>query len=358
MTFAAPGASGRPAVLRSLLALAVLIPVGVLFVQLWQGQSERLSFAAKERHGIEYLTSLSQVTTALTDAQSTAVAGRAVDRTALTRAVDATSAVDERLGDELRTRERWSGLRVKIEALPANGDPGNLYSAYGEVTDLLLALYGKVRENSQLIRDPEGDTYFLQDGAAEELPEAVIAAGQFTDLAVISARRPASERTAAIAELTAAREGVLDPAADLADDVQSAVDSTDSRTMGGNLLTRLDRFRRSMDSLATSAGALDGQAGLPRADQLTAARSEVQAAASDLSIAVLAELDVLIEDRVAGLDVQRAISLGTLAVVVLLAATPTLAALLGRRRRRRPFGGGYGTPAVVPTQWEPAGAAR
>ncbi|MGN9906467.1 hypothetical protein ACTMTJ_02840 [Phytohabitans sp. LJ34] len=367
MTAATPNAPTSVSLLRPLLVFALLIPIGVLFGQAWQGQSDRLSFAAKERHGIEYLTTLGQVTTALTDAQSAAVAGRAVDRAAVTRAVDAATAVDERLGDELRTSERWSGLRVKIEALssvPA-GDKTRAYEAYGEVTDLLLALYGKVRENSQLIRDPEADTYFLQDGAAEELPESVVAAGKFADLMVIAAARPAAERASAIADLTVARGSVLDPAADLADGLQSAVDSTESRTLGGNLLSRLDRFRRSMDALAASAGTLDGRSPLPPADRLNTARVEVQSAASELSNSILAELDVLIADRQSGIRTERILSLVAFAVAVLGCAVPTVLALRKRRRRRRPFGGPHRTlppraagPEQSESQWEPVGASR
>jgi len=357
----------RVSLLRPLLVFVLLIPVGVLFGQAWQGQSDRLSFASRERQGIEYLTTLGQVTTALTDAQSAAVAGRTVDRTTVARAVDATTDVDSRYGDELRTSERWSGLRVKIEALASvpPGDKARVYDAYGEVTDLLLALYGKVRENSQLIRDPEADTYFLQDGAAEELPESVVAAGKFADLVVIAATRPAADRTSAIAELTSARGSVLDPAADLADGLQSAVDSTESRTLGGNLLSRLDRFRRAMDGLAASAGTLDGRAPLPTADRLNPARIEVQSAASELSNSILAELDVLIADRQSGVRTERIVSLVAFLVTVLGCATPTLLALRKRRRRRRPFGSPRRTapqrvanPQQDPSQWEPVGAAR
>jgi hypothetical protein len=344
------GAPRRAPGRASLLALAVLLPAAVLFGQAWQGQSDRISFAERERHGIEYLTTLGQVATALTDAQSAAVAGRAVDGTALARAMDATSTVDDRLGDELRTRERWSGLRVKIEALPAaaSGDPAARYAAYAEATDLLLALYGKVRENSQLIRDPDGDTYFLQDGAAEELPEAVVAAGQFTDLVVIAAGLPANQRAAAAGEVTAARQGVLDPAGDLADDLQSAVDSTQSRTMGGNLLSRLDRFQRAMDTLAASGDTTQ----TVDANRLAGTRTEVQAAASDLSTAILAELDVLIEQRIDGLWTQRWLSLGALLLAVLLAvATP---ALVLRRRRQQ-----FDRPVrEIRESYEVAGAAR
>jgi hypothetical protein len=367
MSAATPNVPTSVSLLRPLLVFALLIPVGVLFGQAWQGQSDRLSFAAKERHGIEYLTTLGQVTTALTDAQSAAVAGRAVDRAAVARAVDATTAVDDRLGEELRTSERWSGLRVKIEALASvpPGDKARVYDAYGEVTDLLLALYGKVRENSQLIRDPEADTYFLQDGAAEELPESVIAAGKFADLVVVAAARPAAERAAATADLTVARGSVLDPAADLADGLQSAVDSTESRTLGGNLLSRLDRFRRSMDGLAASAGSLDGRSPLPPTDRLDTARVEVQSAASELSNAILAELDVLIADRQSSIRTERILSLVALALAVLGCAVPTALALRRRRRPRRPFDGPHRTVpprTVAPEQnesrWEPIGASR
>ena len=64
--------------------------------------------------------------------------------------------MDARIGDELLSQERWAGLRAKLEALRGRSpaDPEAAYTAYGEATDLLLALHRKVRESSGLVRDP------------------------------------------------------------------------------------------------------------------------------------------------------------------------------------------------------------
>jgi hypothetical protein len=327
-------------VLRSLLALAVLIPTGVLFVQLWNAQSDRSSFADSERLGVEYLTGLGRVTGALTDTRSAVVAGRPVQDNALGQAVAAMAAVDNRIGDGLRTRERWAGLRAKIESLPKKAEPAATIAAYGEAADLLLALFGKVRENSQLIRDPDADSYYLQDGASQELPEAIVATGHLADLLTVAAKQRPAQRAAGAGDLTAARAAVLSPTGDLAEDLRTAVDNSQSRTLGESLISRLDRFRRAIDALAAIVGP-----GALSADQVGAARTEAQAAAADLSATMLTELDNVIKDRLAGLGGDRLLAAGAMALTVLLAAAPLLVALLRRSLRRR------ATAARGATRW-------
>jgi hypothetical protein len=349
--------------LRCLLALALLVPAGVLFTQLWSSVGDRLEFARLERRGLEYLNSLGQLTIALTDAQSAAVAGKPFPRDAITRAVEAVGGVDARIGDELRTHERWSGLRAKVEALASLGigDPGTAFTTYGEATDLLLALYEEVRDNSQLIREQEADAYYLQDGAAQELPEAVVAAGRFADLAIIANGRPKADAASTAANLLNARDAVTSPADDLAGDLQDAVDGTSSRSLSGNLLSRLDRFRRAMETLTATTVPVDGRTAVD-ASALQNVRNEVQTAASELATTILAELDGLIGARIDDLERQRLLAAGTLVLAGLLAAVP-VAALYVRPRRRpdaepapppptRP-----GVPALVgANHGEPAGA--
>lgn len=320
--------------LRCLLAVALLAPVATLFGQVWSSESEKITFAEQERRGIEYLSTLGQLTIALTDAQSAAVAGKPFPRDAITKAVEATGSVDTRIGERLRTRERWSGLRAKIEALASLdlADPQNAFNSYGEATDLLLALYEAVRDNSQLTREQDADAYYLQDGAAQELPESVVAAGRFADLAVLASRKPRADVAAATAALLTARDAVISPANDLAGDLQSAVDGTDSRTLSGNLLSRLDRFRRSMETLTASSTALDGKNTFD-ASPLTAARAEVQTAASELAATILDELDTLIAARLDDLTGKRTLALVTLLVAIPLAFLPLALAWFGDRRR-------------------------
>ncbi|MEN3616047.1 hypothetical protein AAH979_42065 [Plantactinospora sp. ZYX-F-223] len=331
--------------LRVLLAVALLLPAGVLFSSAWRSNDDRLTVAERERHGVEYLRSLGQVTLALVDAQSGAVAGRAAAAAALRTAVEETSAVDVRYGAELRTSERWAGLHAKIEALPDRppANPQDAWTVYTETTDLLLALYAKVRESSGLIRDPESDSYHLQDAVAEELPEALVAAGRLADRSVLAAGRSGGDPLRTASELALARSAVLGPAADLVENLRSAVENTASRTLGGNLLSRLDGYQRAVEDLA----ALTRDSAAPNPIQVGAARASAQLAGSGLATIILAELDILLGERVDGLTGERRIVVGALVLAVLLvlalAALPVLAARAADRGRGTPAGAGEPT---------------
>ncbi|MEV4511715.1 hypothetical protein AB0K00_22420 [Dactylosporangium sp. NPDC049525] len=348
--------------LHCLLAFALMAPTTLLFARVWGSVGERARFAQSERNGIQYIRSLGQLTIALTDAQSAAVSGRPFPRDTITRVVEATASVDARIGGDLRTHERWSGLRAKIEALAALSvvDPATAFSTFGEATDMLLALYKEVRDNSQLTREQDVDASYLQEGAAQQLPEAVVAAGRFMDLAVIAAGRPRNDPAGTAANLLNARDAVTYPANDLAAGLQAAVDGTSSRTLSGNLLSRLDRFRRGMETLTATTVPVDGRTAVNTA-ALRDVRNEVQTAASELAATILDELDLLIGARIEDLDRQRRTAAVTLAVGVLLALIP-LAVRLVRPRRRPVTDPPVPLPSlpaedVVPT-WrrEPTGA--
>lgn len=357
--------------LRAAISVLVLLPVCVLFVQLWRGTAADIAFAEREREGVSYLTALNELTIALVDAQSAAVAGQPVNGEAVNRALDSVAAVDERVGASLRAQQRWATLRAAVEALPDRrfDQPAEAFAAYREATDLLLAQYDRIRESSNLVRDPEGDAYHLQDGAAEELPEAIVAIGRFADLAVLLPSRPPQERPLALVELIGSISDVLSPADDLASNVQAAVESTDSRTMSSALLTQVDRFRRSMDAIAaasavlnaaaselvgsgpdndndTGSGSGDRQpagAAAPDLSQLVQLRAEAQAAGTELAATMLAELDGLIADRIDGLRQTQWAAVGALVLAVALACAPVVIAYLGQAGPPGPVAAGRGT---------------
>ncbi|MEU5669790.1 hypothetical protein ABZ749_05340 [Micromonospora sp. NPDC047753] len=341
MTVPAPRARRRPSTLGRLLPLlligALLAPLGLLVTSNWRQITDDRDLAARERLGVQYLTALAAVTDALVEAQSNAVNGRPVAREALNEAVEKVAAVDARIGKELLSQERWAGVRAKLEALRGRSatDPEAAYTAYGEVSDLLLALHRKVRESSGLVRDPEADSFFLQDSAGQELPEAVIGAGRLADLSTLVARRPAAEQPRGLLELTGLRVSALTPAADLVDNLRSAVDGSESTDLGANVLTPLDTYQRSVEALAGySLPAKD--TGVVDPGQLSAAALSSHRSARQLQPVILSELDSLLAERIDRLDRDRWLTAGAGVVAVLLLGW--LAALLvaaGRRAQRR-----------------------
>lgn len=340
------GTAGRT--LRIVLSVAILLPTLVLFGLVYSSTSDQKDFADLEHQGIEYLSSLLPVEIALIDAQAAAVAGQQVPRENLNRAVETATTTNAKLGASLRTDERWAEVRAKIEALPDLRSTGaqDVYNAYTEVTDLLLALIEKVRTSSNLVRDPDADTFYLQDSAAQELPEAIAAAGQLADLAVIVAGKPAAEQQASTADLLSQRSALASNASDLADGVRLAVDATGSRTLGANLLSRLDRFRKVIDALIPSTSLLQGRTAAIDLQQIARTRAEAQTAAAELSQAMLREIDLLVDARVSDVNTRLLLAAGTAVLAVLLVGAGLGLDLLGRRRPRA----GVSSPPVPPVE--------
>ena len=354
---------------RKLYALVLVVPVTVLFAMVWQSVGEQRDFAELERDGVRYIQALVPLEIALTNAQSAAVGGNPTSGDPLDRAVGAVTAVDTELGARLRTQDRWAGLRTKIESLPTSGSGEAIIAAYGGANDLLLALIDKVRNNSKLIRDPDADSYYLGDGSAQELPEGIIAAARYTDLLVSAARLSEADQAKALVDINAARSDLVSNARDLSDDVRLAVEGTGSRSLGSTLLNKLDRFNRSIDALVPLMNpVLAGNGGTVNVAQVVRARAEMQAAAADLSAALLVQIDIALRDRLDSLDQRRLLAAGTLVLSVLLALVPFGLGLTGRRNRppspppapapappARPAHQAPKPMETVPPQWSSAG---
>lgn len=374
----------RGPLLAALLALAMLVPAAILFSQVWSGTGDDVAFAQKERHGLAYLMALGPVETALTDAQSSAVAGVDTDTDRLGHAVTAAGRLDRRYGGELRTHQRWSQLRARMTAVTGQraGSPMATYTSYSQVTALLLALYDKVRSESGLIRDPDADVYYLEDGAAQELPEGVVAAGQYGDLIAIALGEQGGQRDNTVGDIIAARASLASNATDLTTDLQLAVDATASRTLSSDLLARLDRFRRGIDALAPASVATQDTVGPADEDRVSGNRGTTEMSASDLSGAVLKAIDGLVATRLNGLTGRQHLATVLLVVLALLALGPAGLVVAARYRARlagrraasgrpdgpglQPPGGGYsgggwpldGGPDGRPAGRERSGAAR
>lgn len=353
-----------------LLVTALLLPLAVLRAQAVRAADERATLAARERRGVEYLRSLGSVAFALIDAESAAVSGRPSGRAPLDEAVKEAASTDARLGRELRTTQRWTGLRKKIESLPDHGstNPERIVAAYAEASDLLLALYHKVQDSSGLRRDPRPDSFHLQDGAAVRLPEALIATGRLANLAAVAAAAQSAQRPALLNQLAVLRAAALGSARALVEDLLTAVDSTESRSLGGNLLTELDSYQRAVQTF-DNASKLSG----PQADQvdpegIAATRVAMQSAAERLVRILHTELDRLIVTRIheeRGDRIRTHVATAA-AMLIILALTVTLLAGIRQRVVRRRFrpanvvdGGETAVePNIRSNQWGRVDAAR
>jgi signal transduction histidine kinase/CheY-like chemotaxis protein/HPt (histidine-containing phosphotransfer) domain-containing protein len=131
-----------------------------LMMYLWLAEiGDRIAFARKERIGLEYVVALRQLLEPL-------ALGLAIDAPQLTEATRRVDAVDARLGSELQATDPWRTLRGQLT------DPAAEQAARVEGTALLIAHVG---DTSNLILDPDLDSYYLMDATVTVLPALVVA---------------------------------------------------------------------------------------------------------------------------------------------------------------------------------------
>ena len=331
----------RPSRLRAglaaVLTILILVPAGILFLRVWQQNEDDRDSAKREQHGVEYLTKLSPLVSALAEAQSSALQGVSAPPAALTAAVAQVSAVDQNLGVELGTRERWTGLRDKIGRLPAvAGNTIQIFQAHVEVTDLALALYNSVLDNSELARDPDNDVSHLQEALGVDLPGTVVHVSRMGDLSLMLAniRGNATQRAQAQAILApqfgAEVQAVNTSVSRLTDNLQAAVDDTRSPTLSGSLVTTVDGFRRGVEAFIR--GASPGGTAAPNPAAMATAQSQLQTSLSSLSGVLVRETNGLLTDRLDDLDSKRLQNLVLAGVALLLVLAAVIVPLTGRRR--------------------------
>ena len=313
----------------AVLTVLILVPLGILFATVWNQVEDDRAMTKAEQQGVEYLSKLAPLTTILADWQSAALAGNSSPPQPLEGVVAAIAEVDGRLGDELGSRERWSGLRDKLNELPSvAGGPLAVYQGHVEAADLLLALRDTVRDNSELVRDPDNDLANLQQVIAADLPETITQAGRMSDLSLIVQSAPSAQRPLLGAEYGAAIKSVDASVNRLTDNLQSAVDDTGSTSLSSGLLQPVDGFRRNIEGIAQGAN----PAGKPDPAALATARGQSTQATGTLNAVLVKEMNAQLTARLDRLDNDRLRALiAAVAAVVLALLAIVLPLVLFRR---------------------------
>jgi signal transduction histidine kinase/DNA-binding response OmpR family regulator/HAMP domain-containing protein len=241
----------------AVICLAFTIPIAVTTFFLLEEKRIRIEFAQNELHGVQYLRAVSrvlvgvaqhhQLTVGRTDAQDGARAGQALEPSIDGR-LRALRDVDRRLGDGLGTtparlraiEQRWRDRR--------RGGP----FVHAELIAALRALITQVGDGSQLILDPDLDTYYTMDALLIKQPELLDQLDKLGARAAPALRRGAASVTdrAVIARTLAVAGFQLQ---EMRDGLRTAVGETDRFNRNadlerviGPLLQRLERDMRTL----------------------------------------------------------------------------------------------------------------
>jgi hypothetical protein len=370
----------RAVATRALLAVAVLVPTCVLFLQAWNNERGELDALAGQQHGVAYVRALQPLIGAVVAAESTAVAGGTVNLQPVDRAALAVAAVDQRYGADLRTQVLWADANTRIQQLHSHSvaAPTDSFAAYSGVTGLLLELADKVGSTAGLSHNEHPELAALLDGATHQLPAVVVAAGAFADLLTLGGTDPtasgvvvgpdavAGTPTGSIAEqLADQRASIEQSASNLVNDIQNASDASPDAAISQSTLAKLDQFRIEVDGLVgdgTAASGGDGLSGSAGPSGAGAAARKTaddaattQAAANTLAASILQSVDGLLATRVDHAKLLRSLTIGVGALAVVIALTPLFLAAVRRRHiDDEPIvDGGLEEPALSPARLSP-----
>jgi hypothetical protein len=310
---------------RILVRLGGLLAVGALFTvvlaQLWSATTRDLTVVDSERAGAAYLRPLTHLIGQLADAQSAAVraevdGGSRVDAGKVNAAVAAVDQADRAGGGPLGVHQRWADLRSRITALLGGDVRGQAaYDTYADLSTLAVELARKVGDSSQLILDPELDSYYLMDTSLLRIPDVLVFSGRAADLALLAQQKPSD---VARSRAAVARYQVATASDAIGAGLTKAMDSTRSVSLGPNVTGQLDAFRTAVDAYVPPAALLQNMDS-PAPDALSANATRVRQQALPLADAAITELDSLLRSRHDGLATQRAWAVTCAVVGVLLA---------------------------------------
>jgi methyl-accepting chemotaxis protein len=286
----------------AVLCSAFLLPI-IFLTYLFIAETEKqVTFALKEVEGSSYvaalatelrtLIALSQGTTSLADlakAQSE-VLKQDRDKAEAMNVVDPAA----KAADAVRA----------AQALPKDSPA----AAYDPAIDAVLGHIAKVADGAGLNIDPDLDSFHTEDVATENMPAVVVAASRVLDaaLAIVATDQPTPEMTVRFltrkGERAAALKGLAGAVTSAERGNRDGTVKAALETAYGELMARSAAYGKLLDSLAAG-----GQR--PTADALREAQGAMQQASGVLWKASIAELDHLVNARIAELNARMAWSL-------------------------------------------------
>jgi len=165
------------------LLLIFLLPFGVVVYQLIAEINEGINFAQKERLGLQYnnpsrklLEDMQQhrgMVYAYLNGESSFKEQIIFKQPQIEEDIKAIDAVDRELGVTLETTEQWLVLKKNWQILKGKAlslSPKESFDAHTALIADILSLMFHVGDTSNLILDPELDSYYLMDAVVTKLP--------------------------------------------------------------------------------------------------------------------------------------------------------------------------------------------
>ncbi len=159
-----------------LIAVLLLLPMCTSMAASFRESTGQISFADRERDGLQYVKPLVNLVIELAQSRNLAEHGHDPGDTwiSLVRELDDVTAI---YGDELAVRGDWTQLRSQVQSVYAADTPPAEVARKAELTARKVQqLIKKVADSSNLVLDPQLDSHYLVMMLVDRLPRLVLAA--------------------------------------------------------------------------------------------------------------------------------------------------------------------------------------
>jgi len=151
----------------AVIGLGFVASLGWLTLEMVRAQKEVISFAEQECLGVDYLRparALFEAAVGASEAVAVPGAGDLGERHAAgAKAFEQLADAEARLGAGLQTAEAFKAAREQWQAAAASGRGADSAKAHAALLDGILALTSKVGDTSNLMLDPDLDSYYTMD---------------------------------------------------------------------------------------------------------------------------------------------------------------------------------------------------
>ncbi|MUT64832.1 methyl-accepting chemotaxis protein [Paenibacillus sp. NEAU-GSW1] len=171
-----------------LIGLLIFIPMVVMSYMYQRQSSDLITFNTKESLGVEYIGPLQLLITEMQENRglySVYLSGNdaavkekiAANNAEIEQAFQKTFTVDEKLGQQLKVEGMLKEIYDSWKAI-GESSPADSHTA---IIDSSIKLIAKVGDSSNLILDPDLDSYYLMDGVINKIPFATEKLAQIRD---------------------------------------------------------------------------------------------------------------------------------------------------------------------------------
>ncbi|HWH95188.1 MAG TPA: HAMP domain-containing protein, partial [Baekduia sp.] len=184
----------------ALLGVVLLVPAVLAGRAYHRAQRLQIDFSAQEQVGVRALGPANDLVVAAVRARSAAVGAALRHRdapagqlAALRRAVAANDAADHEVGTALGARAAWAKARKQILAVLDGGagtSAAGALDAYSGAVDAAVGWVTEVGNASNLILDPDLDSFYVMDALVTKAPAIAAAAGLGADRQLALAELP------------------------------------------------------------------------------------------------------------------------------------------------------------------------